>query len=95
MITTTGGRGEGRSERESDELHKEAVRLYRQWAVEGHVEHRPRQGLKGDGDRLEHGRQAHDVAIEALATRVRRGERIILLCHCEPHNRVMGEWWWS
>ena len=58
------------------------------------MERRIRQGLTADGSILENGRQAHDVAIEALATRVRRGERIILMCHCVPqpcHGRVVVE----
>ena len=65
-------------------MHEEAVRLYRRWAVEGHVEQRPRQGIQADEHWLKTGRQAHDIAIEALATRVRRGEKLVLLCHCLP-----------
>ena len=93
---THGGRkeGEGGRGRESDKLHKEAVRLYKRWAVEGHIEERPREGLRADEYQLNHGRQAHDVAVEALATRVRRGEKIVLMCHCAPqpcHGRVVTE----
>ena len=82
------------SDAEVRNAHEEAVRLYRRWAVEGHMEEQPRPGVRADKHRLMTGRQAHDIAIEALATRVRRGEKLVLMCHCLPrpcHGRVVAE----
>ena len=81
-----------RSRAEVDELHRKVVRLYEQWAVDGHVEREPGRGVTADNDMLVNGRQAHDIAVEALATRVRRGERLMLVCHCVPrpcHGSVL------
>ena len=69
---------------EIDRLHRRVVQLYERWAVEGHVERVPGRGVTADASMLENGRQAHDIAIAALATRVRRGERLLLVCHCVP-----------
>ena len=56
------------------------------------MEQAPGRGVTADLSMLGNGRQAHDVAINALATRVRRGERLLLVCHCVPrpcHGNVV------
>ena len=37
-----------------------------------------------DKTMAEHGQRERDSAIRALAARLRRGERLHLLCHCTP-----------
>ena len=69
---------------EIEGIHRRVVQLYERWAVEGHAEWEPGRGVTTDAGVLKNGRQAHDAAIAALATRVRRGERLLLVCHCVP-----------
>ena len=70
---------------EYERLQEEAVTLYRGW-LKGHIDDElsDRPGLGVDWAMAAHGQRERDSAIRALAARLRRGERLRLLCHCTP-----------
>ena len=70
---------------EYERLQHETVSLYRGW-LKGHVEDELSEhpGIGVDKTLAWSGQSARDSAIKALATRVRRGEKLHLLCHCTP-----------
>ena len=59
--------------------------MYRGW-LKGHVEYDMSEhpGIGMDKTLAWGGQSARDSAIRAMATRLRRGEKLHLLCHCTP-----------
>ena len=76
-------------------MHQKAVELYAEWWRTGKLRSDAGAGIKvtshsTQGDLL----KQREAATEALADRVRGGEKLMLLCHCVPfpcHGQVLAE----
>ena len=75
-------------------LHQTAVELYEEWLTTGKLRIDAGPGIKVTGiGKIGELRSQREAAMEALADRVRGGEKLMLLCHCVPfpcHGQVLA-----
>ena len=88
-----GGTGEGMGHKLRQ--HERAVELYTEWLRTGHLRMDAGPGIAVTAQRATRGelQSQREAAIEALADRVRGGEKLMLLCHCVPlpcHGQVLA-----